>query len=147
MVARDDDFTIGVLQSRIHEAWALALGTQLETRPRYTPTTTFETFPFPKPSDEQRARVGETARQLVGLRDGWLNPPGVEGIELEKRTLTNLYNQRPAWLIDAHGELDASVLAAYGWPVDVSENELLERLLRLNAERAGEGTQIGNYLD
>ncbi len=48
--ARDDDYTFGVLHSRVHEKWALATGTQLETRPRYTPTTTFETFPFPRPA-------------------------------------------------------------------------------------------------
>ncbi len=94
-IARDDDYTFGVLQSRPHELWALAMGTQLETRPRYTPTTTFETFPFPRPADEQRDRVGETARRLVELREGWLNPPSLAPAELEKRTLTNLYNQRP----------------------------------------------------
>ena len=45
--ARSDDYFFGVLHSRIHEVWALRLGTRLETRPRYTPTTCFETFPFP----------------------------------------------------------------------------------------------------
>ena len=52
--ARDDDYTFGVLHSRFHEVWALAMGTQLESRPRYTPTTCFETFPFPEPTDAQR---------------------------------------------------------------------------------------------
>ena len=47
VVARDDDTTFGILHSRFHEAWSLRLGTSLEDRPRYTPTTTFETFPFP----------------------------------------------------------------------------------------------------
>ena len=51
--ARDDDYCFGVLQSRAHEIWALKLGTRLETRPRYTPTTCFETFPFPFPDDLQ----------------------------------------------------------------------------------------------
>ena len=66
------------------------------------PTTTFETFPFPCPTDDQRERVGEAARRLVELRDGWLNPPGLDPAELEKRTLTNLYSQRPTWLDHAH---------------------------------------------
>jgi hypothetical protein len=98
VIARDDDYTFGVLQSRVHALWALALGTHLETRPRYTPTTCFETFPFPEATPVQRARVGEAARRLVELRDGWLNPLGLTGAELETRTLTNLYNKRPAWL-------------------------------------------------
>jgi type II restriction/modification system DNA methylase subunit YeeA len=135
-IARDDDYTLGVLHSRAHEVWALGLGTQLETRPRYTPTTCFETFPFPDPTPEQRARVGEAARRLVELRDGWLNPPGLDPAELAKRTLTHLYNQRPTWLANAHADLDAAVFAAYGWPVDLADAEILERLLALNLGRA-----------
>lgn len=72
---------------------------------------------------------------LVELRDGWLNPPGLEPIELEKRTLTNLYNERPTWLEHAHAALDAAVFAAYGWPVDLPAEEILGRLLALNLER------------
>ena len=55
---------------------------------------------------------------------------------LKKRTLTNLYNERPAWLANAHAKLDAAVAAAYGWPADMSEDEILSRLLALNHERA-----------
>ena len=51
--ARDDDFFFGVLHSRFHEVWSLKQGSRLETRPRYTPTTCFETFPFPFPDDLQ----------------------------------------------------------------------------------------------
>ena len=56
--------------------------------------------------------------------------------KLKKRTLTNLYNERPAWLDLAHKKLDAAVAAAYGWPADLSDEQLLERLLALNLERA-----------
>ena len=133
--ARDDDYTFGVLHSRVHEAWALATGTQLETRPRYTPTTCFETFPFPRPSDEQREAIAAAARELVRLRDGWLNPPGLDPVELSKRTLTNLYNARPTWLEHAHAALDRAVLAAYGWPDDLAGEPLLAALLALNLER------------
>lgn len=52
--------------------------------------------------------------------------------KLRKRTLTNLYNERPAWLAHAHGDLDAAVLAAYGWPADLPDSEILSRLLDLN---------------
>ena len=48
----------------------------------------------------------------------------------------NLYNERPAWLANAHRRLDAAVAAAYGWPADLSDDELLARLLALNLERA-----------
>ncbi|WP_338052608.1 type IIL restriction-modification enzyme MmeI [Rhodocyclus purpureus] len=48
VVARADDVTFGILHSRFHELWALRLGTSLEDRPRYTSSTTFETFPFPE---------------------------------------------------------------------------------------------------
>jgi type II restriction/modification system DNA methylase subunit YeeA len=142
IIARDDDYTFGVLQSRVHELWARAMGTQLrevESGFRYTPTTCFETFPFPDATDDQRARVGEAARRLVELRDGWLNPPGLAPADLAKRTLTNLYNQRPTWLANAHATLDAAVLAAYGWPVDLTDTDILERLLALNADRLRAG--------
>ena len=85
-IARDDDVTFGILHSRFHEAWSLRLGTSLENRPRYTPTTTFETFPFPDGlspdvpaadyADDPRAlAIAVTSRRLVELRDRWLNPP------------------------------------------------------------------------
>ena len=85
-IARDDDTTFGILHSRFHEAWSLRLGTSLEDRPRYTPTTTFETFPFPEglspdipaadyAADPRAIAIAEAARKLVALRDRWLNPP------------------------------------------------------------------------
>ena len=136
VVARDDDYTFGVLHSKLHGVWALQTGTQLETRPRYTPTTCFETFPFPQPTGEQRAAIAEAARQLNELREGWLNPEGAAESELKKRTLTNLYNARPTWLQLAHQQLDKAVSDAYGWPDDLADPEILERLLALNLERA-----------
>ncbi len=124
-----------LLHSRVHELWALAQGTQLETRPRYTPTTCFETFPFPQPTEEQRVVIAEAAAELDRLRQGWLNPPGLSDAELRTRTLTNLYNARPTWLAQAHERLDAAVLAAYGWPSDLPDDEILARLLELNLSR------------
>ncbi len=58
--------------------------------------------------------------------------------KLKKRTLTKLYNERPAWLDLAHRKLDAAVAAAYGWPADLTDEQILEKLLALNQERAGE---------
>ena len=52
----------------------------------------------------------------------------------KKSTLTNLYNARPQWLVDAHGALDAAVAAAYGWPADITDQDVLHELLALNGE-------------
>ncbi len=124
------------------------MGTSLEDRPRYTPSTCFETFPFPwppgkEPQDDPRVQaIAEAARELVQKRDAWLNPSGCAETELKKRTLTNLYNQNPTWLQNAHTKLDRAVFAAYGsvgsagWPDTLGDEDILERLLALNLERA-----------
>jgi hypothetical protein len=148
VVARADDYMIGILQSWPHELWARHKGTQLreaESGYRYTPTTTFETYPLPWPpgkesQDDPRVQaIAEAAKELVELRDAWLNPPDLPEKELTKRTLTNLYNQRPAWLDAAHKRLDAAVFVAYDWPQELSDEEILARLLALNLTRAGNG--------
>lgn len=167
-IARDDDEAFGLVHSRYHQLWALGLCTWLGkgNDPRYTPSTTFETFPFPAGltpdlpvenySNPAASLIAESAVKLDSLRDNWLNPPEwverrpevVPGYpdriipkpqheaDLKKRTMTNLYNQRPAWLDNAHRELDEAVAAAYGWPVDLSDDEILGKLLELNLERA-----------
>jgi type II restriction/modification system DNA methylase subunit YeeA len=147
VIARDDDYFFGVLHSKLHEIWALKQGTSLEDRPRYTPTTTFETFPFPWPpgqepnplkgtGDDPRVKaIAQAAKELVEQRDRWLNAEGLSEADKKKRTLTNLYNQRPTWLELAHRKLDEAVFAAYGWKSDLSDEEILERLLSLNLER------------
>jgi len=141
--ARDDDYFFGVLHSHPHELWSLRMCTWLGVGndPRYTPTTTFETFPFPwpprhePPADPRVAAIADAARELVEKRDLWLNPAGMSEADMKKRTLTNLYNQRPTWLDLAHKKLDAAVFDAYGWPHDIGDEEILERLLVLNLER------------
>ena len=137
VIANDDDYVFGVLSSKIHTHWAVTMGTQLESRPRYIVSVCFETFPFPRPTEEQREAIGAAAAALNSLREGWLNPPGISAAELRKRTLTNLYNKPPTWLGNAHGQLDAAVADAYGWPADLADVEVLDRLLALNLERAG----------
>ncbi|HEX7570967.1 MAG TPA: DNA methyltransferase, partial [Verrucomicrobiae bacterium] len=264
--ARADDFFFGVVQSRIHEVWAYAQGTQVREREsgfRYRPTVCFETFPFPFADDleeppknleadlnaakhyahivlceepvpyrtsssrreealtkkseikmslvtsaatreQHRAAIAAAAQELNELRERWLNPPewtvetilefpaSVDGpwsryvdcggkrsatplsessatqsaaaatalpaqskiglaryprlvpkdadcaAKLKKRTLTNLYNERPTWLANAHKKLDAAVAAAYGFPADLTDEAILEKLLALNLERAAE---------
>ncbi len=142
--ARDDDYFFGVLHSRAHDVWSLRLGTSLEDRPRYTPTTCFETFPLPwppgtEPTDDPRVIAIGDAAKLDELRHKWLDPEGADEAELKKRTLTNLYNARPQWLRNAHAALDRAVWDAYGWddpePASVEEDTILARLLALNLER------------
>ena len=217
-LTREDDATFGVLHSRMHELWSLAVCSWLGVGndPRYTPSSTLETFPFPvglTPADTAHQRteqlesgalipaglaedsesnrppalaqqaqtaiktisihaaasaIAEAALRLDTLRRSWLNPPewtravpevvplGMDhspypdrieprpGLSeqdakaLQKRTLTNLYNQRPAWLAQAHAQLDAAVAAAYGWAdytADMPDDEILRRLLQLNQQR------------
>ena len=144
--AREDDYFFGVLHSRAHEVWSLRMGTSLEDRPRYTPTTCFETFPLPwapgmEPVDDPRVvEIGAAAKTLDDLRRAWLDPLSASEAELKKRTLTNLYNARPTWLVNAHARLDRAVWAAYGWddpdPAAVAVDAILIRLLALNLARA-----------
>ncbi|NOU20677.1 MAG: class I SAM-dependent DNA methyltransferase, partial [Methyloglobulus sp.] len=224
-IARSDDTTFGILHSRFHELWSLGLCTWLGkgNDPRYTPTTCFETFPFPpgltpkdtpligcaEQSEAHRSRevdistdaprssahpidsgssdkiapnpynkpipatitdpayfphaqaIAEAAFKLNQLRENWLNPPewmdwvitpeeqkagfpkrpvakaGYEA-DLKKRTLTNLYNAPPGWLIMAHKALDKAVANAYGWSdytPEMTDAEILQRLLKLNLTR------------
>jgi type II restriction/modification system DNA methylase subunit YeeA len=170
VITRDDYVTFGILHSRFHEAWALRTCTWLGVGndPRYTPSTTFDTFPFPSGlqpnspaedfhSDARALGIAQAAEHLNRLRETWLNPPElvrrepevVPGFpdrlvpvdekalaELKKRTLTNLYNVRPAWLAQAHRALDSAVAAAYGWPPDIGEDDALSQLLEMNRDRA-----------
>ena len=78
----------------------------------------------------------QAAKELAEQRDTWLNPPDMSESYLKKRTLTHLYNQRPEWLALAHKKLDDAVLDAYGWKHDLSDEEILVRLLELNLARA-----------
>jgi type II restriction/modification system DNA methylase subunit YeeA len=173
-IARDDDTTFGILHSTFHELWSLRMGTFLGVGndPRYTPSTTFETFPFPQgltpnipaadyAADPRAIKIAAAAARLNELRENWLNPadlvkrvpevvagypdrllPINEAAEatLKTRTLTKLYNARPAWLDNAHKALDEAVAEAYSWGDDwragkLNEDEILSRLFKLNQER------------
>ncbi len=129
--ARDDDYILGVLHARPHETWSLRAGSTLESRPSYTPSTCFDPFPFPRPTDDQRAAIADAAKALHETRQSRLDAE-------PKLTLTGLYNQSPTWLQNLHRDLDQAVFAAYGWPADLPDDELLERLLALNLDRAAE---------
>src|SRR5439155_16089734 len=114
-------------------------------------------IPAAQYAGEPRAqKIAAAAKRLDELRNKWLNPLDlvvrvpevVEGYPdrilpkneeaaqvLKQRTLTNLYNERPSWLDNAHRDLDAAVADAYGWTSDMSDDEILSKLLALNLER------------
>jgi hypothetical protein len=112
--------------------------------------------------DPRAQAIAAAARHLDELREAWLNPSdivervaevaanlpprvlprnGACAAELRRRTLTDLYNESPAWLQHAHRELDQAVAVAYGWQWPLSDDEVLERLFTLNQERAN-GTPV-----
>ena len=135
--ARDEDYFMGLLQSCAHVVWANATASRHSTGPTtYNNTTCFETFPFPVLTDYQEEAIAEAAKELDKLRETWLNPDEDIGEKaLKKRTLTNLYNERPTWLGNAHKALDDAVFSAYGWNDNPDDAEILARLLALNLER------------
>jgi len=151
--ALDDAYSLGVLSSSVHVAWALVQGGTLEDRPRYLKSRCFETFPFPAATPDQQSRIGDLAEQIDAHRKRVL-------AEHEDLTLTGLYNVKEkvsrgdtpltakekaihdkglvAVLKSLHDELDAAVLDAYGWHDNPSDEQILERLVALNAERVAE---------
>ncbi len=146
VLASDTDYFAGTLHSKAHLTWFEATSSRhgVGNDPTYNTNTCFDTFPFPWPPGTEPSEsespivraIAESARELVRLRDAWLNPPDTPEAELKKRTLTNLYNARPTWLANAHRTLDEAVFAAYGWPSSLTTQEILARLLALNHQRA-----------
>ena len=149
--ALDDSFYLGVMSSRIHCAFALAAGSVLEDRPVYLQSRCFLPFPFPLCGEREKVRIRELAEALDAHRKRVQAKHGL--------TLTGLYNvlekiragekltDKEKLIHDAglvsvlkqlHDNLDAAVFAAYGWPASLTDAEILERLVALNAERAAE---------
>ena len=138
---REDDYFLGILESRFHKVWTAAIGTQLreqESGRRYIITDCFEKFPFPTPEESQRQTVGQAAHALDTQRQNVCQPNGVY-----QRSMTSLYNENAPWLQAAHADVDRAVAEAYGWPTDLADGEILKRLLALNLEQA-EAEKIGD---
>lgn len=136
VVASDQDWMYGVLNSHVHVVWAQRAGSTHEDRPVYTSTTCFETFPFPEWTADTQTRVGEAARFLEVARSAMRD---------QGYTLTGMLNlladggnsASPAYTLRlAQERLDEAAAAAYGWAWPLSEAEVLTRLLALNGERA-----------
>ena len=143
--AFDDDYSMGIVSSLAHSAWAWSRGATLETRLSYTSSSVFETFPWPFPvTDEQRERVAEDSRRIIARRQDICNANNFG--------LTALYNAMDEGaysdLKAIHRELDDAVTAAYGWPKTAAHDadEIVQRLLILNQEIAA-GTREYNPFD
>jgi N-6 DNA Methylase len=142
MFALDSDFAIAVLGSSIHTEWARGRSSTLEDRIRYTPSSAFETFPWPSVDAAKAAAIGEAGRALLTRRSE---------ICLEAEVgLTDLYNRHEegAWvdLGELHRQLDHAVLSAYNWSdVDVDDTASInQRLFVLNrAIQEGEVEYVG----
>ena len=144
--AYDDYFHFAVLQSRVHAPWARKWGSSMKTDPRYTPSSCFETFPFPRTSIEQQAAVADAGEAFYNHRSA---------VMLDRQEgMTQVWNR----LLDEDEDaadirrlrrlrdvMDRAVLAAYGWddldPDD--DREIVIRLRKLNLERAAEEKKKG----
>jgi hypothetical protein len=156
-IASDDTWILGVLSSRLHTIWALRSGGWLGVGndPRYSKSKVFDPFPFPDANNIQKQTIRVIAEELDAHRKHVL-------AEHPKLTLTGLYNileklragVKPDDLDEAdrrifdngfvlimkelHDRLDVAVAKAYGWPADLSDDEVLGKLVALNRERAEE---------
>jgi hypothetical protein len=132
--ALSTDYAMGVLTSRVHTDWAAKKSSTFEDRIRYTPSSAFETFPWPRSSDAQRERIGQLARELMPLRS-------TLSVEHEIG-LTTLYNRLDDGAFDGlrslHRALDGAVIDAFGWEASILEDvlERNRRLYDLNAKIA-----------
>jgi hypothetical protein len=152
VIASDDALVLGTLSSRVHLAWAHVAGGTLEDRPTWTNTTCFLPFPFPTCTEAQAAAVRTLGEQLDGFRkarqaaDPRLTLTGIynvleklrEGAELTEMDKHVHRKGLVGVLEKLHDDLDAAVFNAYGWPHDLTDEQIVERLVKLNAERAAE---------
>ena len=116
----------------------MARGRDTSTRPRSALTLAQRKRGTGVPSPAPRPTSPAPLSGIGTVRWPRVVPKDLDCAEsLKKRTLTNLYNQRPAWLELAHEKLDAAVFAAYGWEPGMSDDELLERLLQTESRTLG----------
>ena len=147
----EDAFHLGVLSSRIHVTYALAAGGTLEDRPRYQATRCFDPFPFPAATEKQAARIRALAEEIDAHRKRAQAQHGsgltaIYNVLGKLRAGTHLTAAEKhlheialvSTLRHLHDELDAAVAAAYSWPANLTGEEILERIVALNATRAAE---------
>ena len=158
VVALDSAEHLAVLSSNVHVLWSLARGGTLEDRPRYNNSVIFDPFPFPDLTTAQRTTLADLGERLdahrkrvqadhpkLTLTDMYnvleevraLEAAGEGGV-LEGKSLRIYDEGEIGTLRDLHDRIDAAVAAAYGWPADLSDEDILARLVDLNRQRAEE---------
>lgn len=150
--ALSNAYYLGVLSSRIHVQWALSAGGKLEDRPVYVKTTCFDTFPFPNCTEAQMNAIRDVADRLDAhrKRQQELHPDvsltGMYNV-LEKLRAGDVLTEEDRRIYDSaligvlreiHDELDTTVFAAYGWPSNLTDEEILGNVVSLNAQRSAE---------
>jgi hypothetical protein len=153
-IASNDAFHLGVLSSRIHVTWSLRAGGWLGigNDPRYSKSRCFDPFPFPEASEATKIEVRTLAEELDETRKCVLT-------DHQELTLTALYNMleklrggarltakeesikargRVLILKDLHDRIDSAVFRAYGWEPEITDEQIIARLVSLYAERAAE---------
>lgn len=136
---------MGVLLSRAHAAWAWSMSSTLKGDLRYTPTSVFETFVWPEPAGAQRQRIAAACVAVIETRQAVCRE--------ERIGLTVLYNRLDdgayVHIRDAHLELDRAVVASYGWPESIAQDdaELVRRLFALNKQVATGATPYAPFPD
>ena len=120
-------YMLGVLSSAIHMAWMKAVGGRMEMRYQYSKDLVYNNFVWPSPTDEQKAKIEETAQAILDVRARYAD-----------QTLAALYDPlfMPPELLKAHQANDRAVLAAYGLALDTPEPEIVAHLFKLYAEKA-----------
>jgi len=153
-IGSEDAFILGVLSAKVHTTWALRAGGWLGVGndPRYSKSRCFDPFPFPDPDESQKAEIARIAEALDGHRKRAqadhpdISLTGTYNVLEKLRTGAGLteadedIKSRAFVLIlrELHDQLEAAVLAAYGWPQGLAEDDILTRLVALNKQRAAE---------
>lgn len=153
-IALDDAYYLGVLSSRLHVAWSLRTGGWLGVGndPRYSKSRCFDPFPFPDTTESVKDEIRGLAEELDATRKtvlaehGDLTLTGLynvlekikSGLKLTEKDESTKSRGRVLILKDLHEQIDLAVFKAYGWSTDLSDEEILERVVALNAERAAE---------
>ncbi len=130
--ALETDYAMGVLSSTIHIDWGIARSSTMRTDPRYTPSSAFDTFPWPQATNDQREQISAFARELLAMRSALCAEHSIGLTVLYNRLDDGAFNE----LRSLHRELDFAVIAAYGWELTMlgDTRERNRRLYTLNRE-------------
>ena len=115
-------YHFGILESNVHMAWMRVVCGRLEMRYRYSKDIVYNNFPWPVPTAKQREKIEQTAQSILDAR-----------AKYPDSSLADLYDPSlmPYDLLEAHRANDRAVMAAYGFPVNLSEADCVARLFEL----------------